>query len=310
MIEPTETESKDDLDAFVAAVRAVVGEARERPELLRTAPHTMPVKRLDEVAAARNPVFSSVRRRRGPAGRLGVRPPAPSWQARPRGSSSCRLLRASGDEQMAADERLLDGSTSSTVGATCGRRPPCRSASSRSSAPTRAPALAAAGIDVVRRPSGGRLVLHGEGFEWSFAVAFPAVSAALGTHAAYRLVRDAMAAALADGRRDARPGARRALRALGAVLLLGPATRSAGRRGQGGRRGPSAPRRSPARARQRARTAPARRACGRRRGGDRRALARRGPRGDAGAAPDSGALWRAFVEQLAAACSPAEGAGL
>ena len=57
MVEPTETESKDDLDAFVAAVRAVVGEAHADPELLKTAPHTMPVGRLDEVAAARNPVL-------------------------------------------------------------------------------------------------------------------------------------------------------------------------------------------------------------------------------------------------------------
>jgi glycine dehydrogenase subunit 2 len=57
MIEPTETESRDDLDAFVAAVRAVVAEAHTDPELLRTAPHTMPVGRLDEVAAARNPVL-------------------------------------------------------------------------------------------------------------------------------------------------------------------------------------------------------------------------------------------------------------
>jgi glycine dehydrogenase subunit 2 len=57
MMEPTETESKDDLDAFVAALRAVVEEARTDPELLRTAPHTMPVKRLDEVRAARQPVL-------------------------------------------------------------------------------------------------------------------------------------------------------------------------------------------------------------------------------------------------------------
>ncbi len=56
MVEPTETESKDDLDAFVAALRAVVAEARTDPERLKTAPHTMPVGRLDEVAAARNPV--------------------------------------------------------------------------------------------------------------------------------------------------------------------------------------------------------------------------------------------------------------
>jgi glycine dehydrogenase subunit 2 len=57
MMEPTETESKDDLDAFVAALRAVVDEARTDPELLRTAPHTMPVNRLDEVRAARQPVL-------------------------------------------------------------------------------------------------------------------------------------------------------------------------------------------------------------------------------------------------------------
>jgi glycine dehydrogenase subunit 2 len=57
MMEPTETESKDDLDAFVAALRAVADEARTDPELLRTAPHTMPVNRLDEVRAARQPVL-------------------------------------------------------------------------------------------------------------------------------------------------------------------------------------------------------------------------------------------------------------
>jgi glycine dehydrogenase subunit 2 len=56
MIEPTETESKDDLDRFVAALRAVVEEARTDPEVLKAAPHTMPVGRLDEVTAARNPV--------------------------------------------------------------------------------------------------------------------------------------------------------------------------------------------------------------------------------------------------------------
>jgi glycine dehydrogenase subunit 2 len=57
MMEPTETESKNDLDDFVVALRAVANEARTDPELLRTAPHTMPVKRLDEVRAARHPVL-------------------------------------------------------------------------------------------------------------------------------------------------------------------------------------------------------------------------------------------------------------
>lgn len=55
LIEPTETESKETLDAFVAAMRAILVEARTAPELVKTAPHTMPVRRLDEVKAAREP---------------------------------------------------------------------------------------------------------------------------------------------------------------------------------------------------------------------------------------------------------------
>ncbi|MFU8855815.1 MAG: aminomethyl-transferring glycine dehydrogenase subunit GcvPB [Deferrisomatales bacterium] len=55
MIEPTETESKDTLDAFVSAVRAIAREARENPEALRRAPSRTVVTRLDEVAAARQP---------------------------------------------------------------------------------------------------------------------------------------------------------------------------------------------------------------------------------------------------------------
>jgi glycine dehydrogenase subunit 2 len=53
MIEPTETESKATLDAFGAALRQAAREARERPELLREAPVTTPVRRLDEARAAR-----------------------------------------------------------------------------------------------------------------------------------------------------------------------------------------------------------------------------------------------------------------
>lgn len=58
--------------------------------------------------------------------------------------------------------------------------------------------LAAAGLPLVRRPSGGRAVLHGAGFEWSFAVAFPPDAVAFGTEAPYRLVSEAFAAALGD----------------------------------------------------------------------------------------------------------------
>jgi glycine dehydrogenase subunit 2 len=53
LIEPTETESKETLDAFVAAMSEIADEARRDPELVKGAPHTTPVRRLDEVRAAR-----------------------------------------------------------------------------------------------------------------------------------------------------------------------------------------------------------------------------------------------------------------
>ncbi|MGH2436235.1 MAG: aminomethyl-transferring glycine dehydrogenase subunit GcvPB, partial [bacterium] len=55
MIEPTETESKRTMDEFVDAMLAIDREAQEDPDLVRSAPHTTPVKRLDEVRAARQP---------------------------------------------------------------------------------------------------------------------------------------------------------------------------------------------------------------------------------------------------------------
>jgi glycine dehydrogenase subunit 2 len=53
LIEPTETESKQTLDAFAAAMKEILEEARSDPELVKQAPHTMPVRRLDDVRAAR-----------------------------------------------------------------------------------------------------------------------------------------------------------------------------------------------------------------------------------------------------------------
>ncbi len=53
LIEPTETESKATLDAFAEALAGILAEAREQPELVRNAPHTLPVRRLDDVRAAR-----------------------------------------------------------------------------------------------------------------------------------------------------------------------------------------------------------------------------------------------------------------
>jgi glycine dehydrogenase subunit 2 len=57
MIEPTETESKETLDAFAEAMLKIAEEAQENAELLHHAPHTTPVTRLDEVRAARHPVL-------------------------------------------------------------------------------------------------------------------------------------------------------------------------------------------------------------------------------------------------------------
>ena len=54
MIEPTETEAKETLDAFVEAMLAIAREAAEEPELVHDAPHDRPVRRLDEVRAAKN----------------------------------------------------------------------------------------------------------------------------------------------------------------------------------------------------------------------------------------------------------------
>jgi glycine dehydrogenase subunit 2 len=54
MVEPTETESKDTLDAFAAALRQAAEEARSNPDLLHEAPVTTPVRRLDEAHAARH----------------------------------------------------------------------------------------------------------------------------------------------------------------------------------------------------------------------------------------------------------------
>jgi glycine dehydrogenase subunit 2 len=56
MIEPTETESRRDLDIFIEAMKAIDREARENPEVLKAAPHHSYVRRLDETAAARSPV--------------------------------------------------------------------------------------------------------------------------------------------------------------------------------------------------------------------------------------------------------------
>jgi glycine dehydrogenase subunit 2 len=56
MIEPTETESKQELDLFVEAMIAIAAEAEQNPDLVRTAPHSTRTGRVDEVSAARKPI--------------------------------------------------------------------------------------------------------------------------------------------------------------------------------------------------------------------------------------------------------------
>jgi glycine dehydrogenase subunit 2 len=60
MVEPTETETKETLDAFADAIASILEEAAEDPEIARSAPYSTPVRRLDEVAAAKRPVIREV----------------------------------------------------------------------------------------------------------------------------------------------------------------------------------------------------------------------------------------------------------
>ena len=57
MIEPTETESRQELDAFIDAMLAIAKEAEENPELVKSAPHSTRIGRIDEAGAARKPVL-------------------------------------------------------------------------------------------------------------------------------------------------------------------------------------------------------------------------------------------------------------
>lgn len=58
MVEPTETESKEEIDLFIEAIKSIVKEAEEDPEKLKQAPRRTKVRRLDETSAARNPCLT------------------------------------------------------------------------------------------------------------------------------------------------------------------------------------------------------------------------------------------------------------
>ncbi|MDO4803025.1 MAG: aminomethyl-transferring glycine dehydrogenase subunit GcvPB, partial [Prevotellaceae bacterium] len=57
MIEPTETESKETIDAFIDVMRTIADEAAADAEMLHSAPHNTPISRPDETTAARNPIL-------------------------------------------------------------------------------------------------------------------------------------------------------------------------------------------------------------------------------------------------------------
>ena len=76
MIEPTESESREELDLFIDAMKQIAREAAENPTLVSTAPHTTRIQRLDETGAARKPVL----RWKGPAEEgLESAAPAKEW---------------------------------------------------------------------------------------------------------------------------------------------------------------------------------------------------------------------------------------
>jgi glycine dehydrogenase subunit 2 len=58
MIEPTETVSREELDAYVEALKKISEEAYSDPEIVKSAPHNTAVKRVDDVLAAKRPVIT------------------------------------------------------------------------------------------------------------------------------------------------------------------------------------------------------------------------------------------------------------
>jgi len=58
MVEPTETESKEEIDGFIGSIKSIVKESEQDPQLLYDAPHNTKIRRLDEVTAARKPCLA------------------------------------------------------------------------------------------------------------------------------------------------------------------------------------------------------------------------------------------------------------
>jgi glycine dehydrogenase subunit 2 len=58
MVEPTENESKETLDGFIQVMRQIAEEAKNDPEMVKTAPHNTPIGRVDDVLAAKHPLVT------------------------------------------------------------------------------------------------------------------------------------------------------------------------------------------------------------------------------------------------------------
>ena len=58
MIEPTESESKETIDEFIKVMRTIAQEAKEQPDMVKSAPHNTPIGRVDDVLAAKHPILT------------------------------------------------------------------------------------------------------------------------------------------------------------------------------------------------------------------------------------------------------------
>ncbi|MBN2353914.1 MAG: aminomethyl-transferring glycine dehydrogenase subunit GcvPB [Spirochaetales bacterium] len=187
MIEPTETETRETLDEFADALIAVRREAESDPELVKTAPHSTPVRRLDEVRAARKPD-------------LGYDFNAVATAATgEKGTTEIKLIvdgALTGAENMARDEALL--AEGRPVVRFYRWSPPCVSIGYFQD-PARdidLEFLKRKGIDFVRRPTGGRAVLHEH--ELTYAIVLPGNFLPSGIVPSYRKIASVFLAALAE----------------------------------------------------------------------------------------------------------------
>ncbi len=109
MVEPTETETKESLDAFADAIEQILAEAESDPEIAKQAPYTTPVRRLDEVRATRRPVVRQpLRGLRAPAAPARARAPAR------RGRRASRSAPAPRRPRRRASSRRRNPATAST----------------------------------------------------------------------------------------------------------------------------------------------------------------------------------------------------